>query len=62
MNVEYQDKIDDNYDNLVKKTKKTTFFQSLKHIRFLEDTLQLNAKCIVATEKNEIIGTLPFFF
>ena len=61
MNVEYRDKIDDNYDNLVKKTKKTTFFQSLKHIRFLEDTLQLNAKCIVATEKNEVIGTLPFF-
>ncbi len=61
MNIEYRECIDDNYDKIIEKTNCTTFFHSLKHIRFLEDILQLSANCIIATENNNTIGVLPFF-
>jgi len=39
----------------------STFYQSSKHLKFLEQILQVNAEFIVARENNELIGVMPIF-
>jgi lipid II:glycine glycyltransferase (peptidoglycan interpeptide bridge formation enzyme) len=39
----------------------STFYQSSKHLKFLEQALQMNAKFIAAKENNELIGVMPIF-
>lgn len=48
------------YDKLINDIS-STFYQSSKHLKFLEQILQVNAKFIVAKENNELIGVMPIF-
>ena len=48
------------YDEFVKKNP-STFYQSSKHLKFLENILKINAKFIVARDNNEMVGVMPIF-
>lgn len=62
MKVEFEKTIDyDSYEYFIKKVKDSTFYQSPKHLEFLEDILGSKAMIISAKENDELIGILPFF-
>ena len=63
MRVELEKTIDyDSYDNFIRKIRNPTFYQSTKHLKFLEDLLDSKAMMISAKENNELVGVLPFFY
>lgn len=46
------------YDELINNNS-STFYQSSKHLKFLEQLLQENVEFIVAKENNELVGAMP---
>jgi len=48
------------YDDFLKNNL-CTFYQSKKHLRFLEKLLKIKTEFIIATEKKKMIGVIPFF-
>ncbi|QUC64453.1 peptidoglycan bridge formation glycyltransferase FemA/FemB family protein [Nitrosopumilus sp. K4] len=48
------------YDNFITNNF-CSFYQSFKHIKFLESILQINAKFITAKDGENIIGVMPIF-
>lgn len=62
MKIELERTIDyDPYDTFIRKIKNSTFYQSAKHLKFLEDLLDSKAMAISAKENDELVGILPFF-
>jgi len=48
------------YEEFVKDNS-CTFYQSIKHLKFLESLLKINTEYFIAKENENIIGVLPFF-
>jgi hypothetical protein len=62
MKVELEKTIDfDTYDYFISKNKKSTFYHSSKHLRFLEEILDSKAMAILVKDNDELVGVLPFF-
>jgi lipid II:glycine glycyltransferase (peptidoglycan interpeptide bridge formation enzyme) len=62
MKVELENTIDyDSYEHFIRKIKNSTFYQSAKHLKFLEDLLGSKVMTIIAKENEELIGVFPFF-
>lgn len=62
MKVELEKTIDyDSYGDFVKRIKNTTFYQSRKHLEFLESMVGSKAMVISAKENDELKAVFPFF-
>jgi len=60
MNVELSEVFSSDYNEFIK-NKYCTFYQSYKHLKFLERILKIKTKFILAKEENKLVGILPFF-
>ncbi|CDI06454.1 peptidoglycan bridge formation glycyltransferase FemA/FemB family protein [Candidatus Nitrosotenuis uzonensis] len=62
MNVEITNEINlEKYNKLLSNSYEATFYHSTKHILFLQKILKIPMNFFVASEKDKLLGLLPFF-